>query len=100
MMCETDEGNRPLGEGLTDSALRLAGVRGQHYGECAAGPLTVQVTGEGYVHLGWPDTHGGMYVTPRQARLIANDILKVADLEHTACRAEPNGASGDECSHA
>ena len=100
MMSETDEGNRPLSEGLTDSALRLAGVRGQHYGERAAGPLTVQVTGEGYVHLGWPDTHGSMYVSPRQARLIANDILKVAELEHTACRAEPNGASGDECSRA
>ena len=42
MMSETDEGNGRLSEGLTDSALRLAGIRGQHYGEHAAGPLTVR----------------------------------------------------------
>jgi hypothetical protein len=95
-MSETDEAYRPLGEPLTDSALRLAGARGQHYGQHAAGPLAVQGTGEGYVHLGWPDTHGGMYVTPRQARLIANDILKVAELEGDDRQDEPTGASGDE----
>jgi hypothetical protein len=95
-MSETDEANGALGEGLTDSALRLAGGRGQHYGEHAAGPLTVQGTGEGYVHLGWPHTRGGMYVTPRRARLIANDILKVAELESDDRQDEPNGASGDE----
>jgi hypothetical protein len=38
-----------------------------------------------------------MYLTPRRVRMIANDILKVAELERMACRVEHHGATGDEC---
>ena len=61
--------------------LRLAGITGRHHGYAGAGPLTVQGSGDGFVHLGWPDTQQGMYLTPRQARMLANDILKVAEYE-------------------